>query len=157
MNSEIASLNESIQKRLAQIIAYLEDLTPEELNWVPPIEGGNSTYVLAKHTLGNARAWGLGMACQKPIGRDRPGEFSASDDSIASLLEEWQELSKELEEGLSALSSADLDERFYPAQIHWGVGEVKEISRRDALIQIIEHASLHLGHLEITRDLIRAR
>jgi len=27
---------------------------------------------------------------------------------------------------------------------------------RRALIQVIEHASLHLGHLEITRDVLRA-
>ena len=156
MNSEVVSINKSIQQRLELIISCLKDLTPEQLNWSPPIEGANSAYVLANHTLGNVRAWVLGITCQQSIERDRPGEFSASANSIEGLIEEWQELSIEIASALSVLSSSDLDERIIPTQSLWGVGEVEQISRRDALIQVIEHASLHLGHLELTRDLIHS-
>jgi hypothetical protein len=51
------------------------------------------------------------------------------------------------------LEAARLDYRFVPGQELWGENAPREISVRDTLIQFVEHASLHLGHLEMTRDM----
>ena len=54
---------------------------------------------------------------------------------------------------LAALSPSDLDRRLVPLPMYWGEGEPYEISIREALLHVVEHASLHLGQLQLTRDL----
>ena len=109
-------------------------------------------YVIAAHTVGNARAWVLGIACGQPIRRDRPAEFRAAG-SYAQLAEETQELLREIEAALTALDASALDRRVVPSPELWGDEEVREISVRQALLAVVEHASIHLGQLQVTRDL----
>ncbi|MDP9238575.1 MAG: DUF664 domain-containing protein [Chloroflexota bacterium] len=47
-----------------------------------------------------------------------------------------------------------LKRRLTPSAELWGEGAPHEITLRDALLHVIEHASLHLGHLELTRQLV---
>lgn len=153
MSDEIDAYATSIVERLDRAAACLDGLTERQMNWRPPIGGANSVYALATHTLGNARAWVLGIACGRDIGRDRPGEFAASGADAARVRDEAARLSGEIRDALRALDPARLDQRLVPAQELWGESPPREISVRDALIQVIEHASLHLGHLQLTRDL----
>jgi len=153
MNEEIGTLSAQIRSILQRVCASLDGLTESQLNWRPPIEGANSTYAIAAHTLGNARAWVLGIACGQPVGRDRPAEFRASGHDAAALLADASRLSGEIEAALSALPPSDLDRRLVPPAVLWGEGEPREISVRDALLQVVEHAALHLGQIQITRDL----
>jgi hypothetical protein len=152
MNAELQALEQSIQHRLEQVIRCLDGLTESQLNWRPSAES-NSAYVLASHTMGNARAWVLGIACGRELDRDRPGEFASSGADAAELRAEHGALSREIAEALVALDPRRMVARFVPSQELWGEGPPREISVRDALLQVIEHASLHLGHLQLTRDL----
>ena len=153
MNAEIAAYDASIRTRLEGAVACLDGLTESQLNWRPAIDGANSAYALAAHTLGNARAWVLGIACGRDIGRDRPAEFRATGGDAARLRDDLAELSREIAGALAALDPAQLDRRLVPAQELWGESAPHEISVRDALMRVIEHASLHAGHLQMTRDL----
>jgi hypothetical protein len=153
--SEIDELHASILDRLRKVVAAVEELPASSLNAMPAIEGTNSPYVLAAHTLGNARAWVIGIACGQDISRDRPGEFASSGADAAALRDELARLEREMAEALPRLTPADLDRRFLPRQDLWGPNPVREITVRRALLNVIEHASLHLGHLEITRDLLQ--
>jgi hypothetical protein len=153
MNAEIAAYDGYIRARLERAVACLDGLTESQLNWRPAIDGANSAYALAAHTLGNARAWVLGIACGRDIGRDRPAEFRATGADMARLRDDLARLSREIAEALAALDPAQLDRRLVPAQELWGESAPREISVRDALMQVIEHASLHVGHLQVTRDL----
>jgi hypothetical protein len=129
-----------------------------QLNVRPAAAGNaNSAWVLAVHALGNARAWVLGIACGKEMGRDRPAEFASSGDDVAELRAAVAAFSREMHAALPALSRADLDCRLVPPAELWGEGEPKEITVREALLHVVEHASLHLGHIEITRDLATAK
>jgi uncharacterized damage-inducible protein DinB len=58
-----------------------------------------------------------------------------------------------LARALAALSPSDLDRRLVPLPADWGEGEPYEISIREALLHVVGHASLHLGQLQLTRDL----
>jgi hypothetical protein len=58
-----------------------------------------------------------------------------------------------MSEALATQTPADLDRRLVPPKRLWGENQPRDISVRDALLQVIEHASLHLGHLQLTRDL----
>ena len=152
MNAEIEVYSRQIRSLLERVLASLEVLSEEQLNRRPAIEGANSAYVVAAHTLGNARTWVLGIACGRDMGRDRPAEFRAAG-AYAQLADETQELSREIEAALAALPPSALDRRVVPSQELWGEGEVGELSVRQALIEVVEHASIHLGELHITRDL----
>jgi uncharacterized damage-inducible protein DinB len=156
MIPELAAYHASIASRLQQVVACLDGLTGAQLNFRPPIDGANSVHVLASHTLGNARAWALGIACGRPIARDRAAEFRASGSGAARLREEASTLIRELEQAFAARTSDDLDRRLVPAKELWGENDPHEISVRDALLHVIEHASLHLGHLHVTRGLALA-
>ena len=125
------------------------------MNRVPPLEGANSAFVIGAHVLGNARAWVLGIACGQSIVRDRPAEF-ASRGSFEDFDKAASKVCHEIAQALQKLDPSDLDRRFKPSQELWGAGEVKEVSRRMALADVLEHAALHLGHVQMTRDLVTA-
>jgi len=131
----------------------LSGLTTEQLNSVPGIDGANSAYVIAAHVFGNARAWVLGVACGQDVTRDRPAEF-ASSGSYEELSTAARRVSAEVEGALKALSPSALDRRLVPPQKLWGAGEPYEISVRQALADVLEHASIHLGHVQMTRDIV---
>jgi uncharacterized damage-inducible protein DinB len=153
MDAEIGTYSRELQSLLARVCGCLDGLDEAQLNWRPPIGGANSVCVIASHTLGNARAWVLGIACGRPVGRDRPAEFRASGRDASALVADAQRLSSEIDAALSALSPSDLDRRLVPPQSLWGEGDPYEISVREALMHVVEHASLHLGQIQLTRDL----
>ena len=152
MTNEISSYSNQLKSLLDSVGGIVQGLDEAQLNRRPPIDGANSVYVIATHTLGNARAWVLGIACGHPMGRDRPAEFRASGRDASALVAEAQTLSGEIEAAMAALPPADLEQRLVPAASLWGEGDPHEISRREAVLHVIEHASLHLGHLQMTRD-----
>ncbi len=152
MDSEIEMYSRWIRSLSKRVVASLEGLSEAQMNWRPPMEGANSAYVIAAHTLGNARTWVLGIACGQSIQRDRPAEFR-SGGSYTEIVDETRALSAEIETALAGLPASALERRKVPSQELWGEGEPYEMSVRQALIAVIEHASIHLGQLHITRDL----
>jgi hypothetical protein len=142
MDAEIEGYRRQIQSLLDRVCACLEGLSAAQLNWRPPMHGANSAYVIAAH-----------IACGRPIERDRPAEFEASGPDAAGLRAQAQRLSDDIDAALAALAPSALDQRLLPAKSLWGEGEPREISVRQALLEVVEHASIHLGQLQITRDL----
>ena len=156
MNPEIETYSKYIRKQIADVHAALKGLSDEQVNQRPDIPGTNSVYVIATHVLGNARAWVLGIVCGQPRRRDRPGEF-ASSGTYGELGKAACALSGEIDAALAALDPSTLDDRFVPAQELWGEGEPHEISRREALAHVLEHASMHLGQIQLTADWVRGQ
>ncbi len=152
VDAEIDAYSQQIRSLLDRICACVEGLSESQLNWRPTIDGANSAYVIAAHTLGCVRAWVLGIACGRATGRDRPAEFRAAG-GYGELATATRALSAEIEAALAALPPSSLDRRLVPSQELWGEDEAHEISVRQALIQEVAHASIHLGQLHVTRDL----
>lgn len=152
MDAEVDAYSRRIRSLLERVCGTLPGLSEQQPERRPPTDGANSAYAIAAHTLGNARAWVLGIACGRPLRRDRPAEFRAAG-SLDALLAQARDLSAEIEAALAALPPSALDRRFTPSQELWGEGETEEISVREALVQVVEHASIHLGQLQIMRDL----
>ncbi len=155
VDAEIKTYSTQIRSLLERVCACLEPSDEAQLNEQPPLPGANSPYVIAAHVAGNARAWVLGIACGRPLRRDRPAEF-ASSGSHAEISAEIGRLMHEIGGALAALDPKELDRRLLPAQELWGEGKASEISVREALLHVIEHASIHLGQLQVTRDLLLA-
>lgn len=154
MDPEIDTYSKYIRKQLVDVHAALNRLSDEQLNQRPDVPGANSGYVIATHVLGNARAWVLGIVCGQPLSRDRPAEF-ASSGTYEALAKAATALSGEIYEALAALDSSTLNDRSLPPQELWGEGRPEEISRREALAHVVEHAAMHLGQIHLTRDLVR--
>jgi uncharacterized damage-inducible protein DinB len=86
--------------------------------------------------------------------RDRAAEFAATGADAMRLRDELASLTTRIADALGAMAQEQLERRFVPPQELWGGGRVAhEITPRYALLHVIEHASLHLGHLELTRDM----
>ena len=79
MNAETEACTRQLQSLLARLCEVVQGLSEAQLNWRPPIDGANSAYVVMTHTLGNARAWVLGIACGQPMERDRPAPLCLPD------------------------------------------------------------------------------
>ena len=156
MDSELDSYVESVNGCLQRVADVVASMDTRALNARPPTSDGNSAYVIATHVVGNARAWIVGIVAGEPIGRDRPAEFASRGDDAAGLLASINDMQATVASKLAALDPGRLEARFVPAQELWGEGKPREISVRDAILHVVEHASLHQGHLQLTRDLVEA-
>lgn len=156
MNGELETYGRYLTERIQAIGSSLDGLAYQELNRAPDLPDANSPFVIATHILGSTRAWVLGIVCGQDLRRDRAAEFGAQG-SYDELTAAAKRLSADIERALVSLDPATLDDRVTPPQELWGESEAHEITRRDGLAHMLEHAGMHLGHIHITRQLLEQR
>ncbi len=156
MNAEISLYAAELHRLLDKLAASVEGLDEAQLNWRPPLPGANSRYVLVAHVLGNLEAWVLGIACGQAIDRDRPAEFTSSGPDAGVLIERARALGRRFEEALAALPEDALGGQKLPSKPLWGEGAPEPRTVREALMETIEHAAVHIGHIHLTRDMAEA-
>jgi hypothetical protein len=143
---EIESLWDYVRRSVDRIFLCMEGLDEEDLNW-RPLPNANSLYVLATHTMGNIEANILGVLCGLEISRNRDEEFKARGSSTEPLQQKWQELQEKISVNLSGLTPGALDREYeHPRR--------GKITGRDLLITAARHMAEHVGHAELTRDLL---
>jgi uncharacterized damage-inducible protein DinB len=155
MNPEIDIYSRYIREKIAQLHAAVDGLSEDDLNRAPDLPGANSPYVLVTHTLGNIRAWVLGITCGQDLRRDRPAEFR-SHGTYDELGVAARSLSAEVEAALQKLDPMTLGDHFTPTQELWGEGTPTEFERRACLAHVLEHAGIHLGHVHMTVEMLRS-
>jgi len=138
---------------LEQIARAVESFPPAALD-EHPHGGASSSAELAAHVVGAVRAYAVGIGCGRDVSRDRTAEFATAEVSAAALAADLLTLADEFDEALGEIDSAFLDERIVPEQSLFGAAPAVEVSRRQALVSSIRHAGEHLGHLELTRDML---
>jgi uncharacterized damage-inducible protein DinB len=135
-----------LEKLHAGFEQALAGLPPEALDWSPGPEM-NTIAQLVVHTAGAERYWIGSVAGQDPAARERSAEFRAGGFVAADLL---RHLSAALDHSrgvLERLSLADLNElRVSPR-------DGQQFAAGWALAHALEHTALHLGHLQLTRQL----
>ena len=154
MNNELALYAAELKRQLDRLSAAVATLSKAQLNWRPATPGANSSYAIVSHVIGNMEAWVLGIVCEQPLRRDRPAEFAASGPDAANLIANARELVSRFEAALAALPPDALDQTRHPSKEHWGESEPEPITVRAALMHTTEHAALHYGQLQITKDLL---
>jgi hypothetical protein len=145
-NKEIESFWKFIKSSVDRILLCLDGLDETDLNW-RPLRNANSLYVLANHTIANIEANILGVLCHQDIQRQRENEFKAHGISVEHIIKRWDEVQNNISSHLTKLSSKDLDKEYQ----HHRRGM---ITGRDLLIIVARHAAEHVGHAELTRDLL---
>ncbi len=147
-SSEVKIFWHFIVSSVNRILECLDGLPEEDLNW-RPLESANSLYALATHTLGNAEENLLGILCCQAVNRQREAEFSIQGNSLEHLLHEWGELQKRIESALDQLSVTKLDRLHdHPRR--------GQLTGREVMIIVTRHAAEHMGHAQLTRDLLFA-
>jgi len=128
------------------ILQALEGLPHDGLDWVPG-QDMNSINVLLAHTTGSVRFWIGDIAAQESSNRDRNAEFRVHGVEA----DVWRKkLADNLEYAYNVLEKMSLQDleatRVRPS-------DEREFTVAWALIHALEHATSHLGQIQITRQL----
>ncbi len=142
----------------ADAVATLQDLTAGQLNWKTGEDGSNTMFAIATHMVAMGEYWVLCLVGGANVVRDRQAEFQAvgSAAEIVLRLQNWSQACDVLCIGLG---SEVLDEHArvpieYFQSGGFGSGA---LSKRECLMHVVEHSALHLGQLQILRQLVERR
>ena len=128
------------------ILQAIEGLPSEALDWIPGPDM-NSITVLVFHLTGAARFWIGDIATQEPSNRDRAAEFRVQGAGMDVLK---KRLSDNLEYARSVLDKLSLQDLEATRVRH---SDGQEFTVAWALLHALEHATSHLGQIQITRQL----
>jgi uncharacterized damage-inducible protein DinB len=133
----------------SQIREIISGVPVDGLNWRPFGDSGehhaNSLAVLTAHIAGSERYWIGEVVGGKPPARDRDAEFVKVAKSVDELYQLIDLAAAETREVLSNLSQTDL-ERTVEAM-------GKNVPVRWAILHIVDHTALHIGHMQMTFQL----
>lgn len=138
---------------LDTMVGIVEELGDDLANRRPPFRDTNSAYGILTHCLGVMEYWGGATVAERPVRRDRSAEFAARGD-VAGLVRRTEQARRRLREDL-----VELDAAAPPS----GVGRNPSLrrvpyaeSKGAVLLHVIEELFQHLGHMELTRDVLVA-
>jgi uncharacterized damage-inducible protein DinB len=132
-----------------QVKNLLDGLSQEALDWQPiPEKGGlvtNSIGALCVHLAGSENFWMKEVIGRQPVQRDREAEFVSKGVKKEELNTRLDGSARSTQEALSSLDLAKLDEtrryRDRTVTVQW------------AILHVIEHYAIHIGHIQLTRQL----
>ncbi len=149
MLAELAYYIDRIDDLSRQISEMISQVSTEALNW-RPIDGEddhatNSLAVMAAHVAGAEYHWIAEVIGRQPATRQRELEFKTVAVDASSLVEKLTKNAEVSRQILAALNEDDLA----------GSREVdgRTVPVRWAILHVIDHTALHLGHMQITYQL----
>ncbi|MCP4417796.1 MAG: DUF664 domain-containing protein [Chloroflexi bacterium] len=149
MLAETAAYWKRINDLREQIRKIILQLPGDALNWRPDEESDNhamnSVAVLAMHTVGAEHFWIGEVVGNLPATRNRDAEFEVMMGDTAVLVQTFDKVAQQTLAVLEAITQADLD----GARLARG----RNVPVRWAILHVIEHTALHLGHMQITVQL----
>ena len=146
---EAAHYLERIDDLRGQIASILQQLPLEALNWRPDKASDdhamNSVAVLAMHAAGAEHFWLGEVVGGLPATRNRDAEFETVVGDTAVLIQTLNKVAQQTQAVLGAVTQADLD----------GTRRARnrDVPVRWAILHVIDHTALHLGHIQITVQL----
>ncbi len=155
MTAETETYVKQFRWLLDEMAGIVEGLSSRHVVWTPAPRDANSAAVIIRHVVGSTRAYVLGVACGQDVRRDRPGEFVNRTENGPAIATELQRLFSEIESALAQLGPGALDRKCMPSEALWGADVPPEVSARDAVVESIRHAGVHLGELRLTESLSR--
>ena len=128
----------------------ISGLTQEELDWSPG-EDMNSLAILSAHIAGAERFWMGDYLMGEASGRVRDDEFSTSGSTADALSKQLDAALKYSREVFDRLSQDQLGE------IRMSPKDDREFTVAWIIASVLRHIALHLGHMEVTRQLVKSR
>ncbi len=121
---------------------------------VESLTEANTALGIVNHVAGVTRAYVLGIACGLDVERDRGGEFAAANVTPQSIGADLSQLDEDMTEALSSLDRERLETPLTPPPALYGVGEPRQMTAREAIVENIRHLGIHLGELRMVRGLL---
>lgn len=152
MMVEGADLAVALNRMLRLVANEMVGLSDEVLNQTLPFEPANTIYQLGFHVAGSTRWWAITNTGGFDFKRDRPAEFELRGTG-ADIAANYRSLRGQVGEHLAKLGATELEREItFPAASisHWD--SRTPLSQRDAVLHAIEHAGIHLGHIQLTRQ-----
>lgn len=138
-----------------QIIETMQGMPDDALNgWKTPQAHGdiNTMYGLATHIAGAGEFWTLEAVGGIDLNRRRLEEFAASG-SIADIRQRYDRWLEQLAELLNRVTDEEL-RSVYRREANSAQGvSAAEKQRAECLLHALEHTALHLGHMQVQRQL----
>lgn len=147
-------LESHIIKALDSIASIVGSLDDRVANARPDVPGMNSPLVLLRHVGGSSRYWLDHVCLGNENVRDRSDEFSARESTVAEELARHEEQRAVTVEALEQLRDVDpmQSPRVTPSdRRRWWLPTVGGV-----MVHVFHECAQHLGHLEITRDVLLA-
>ena len=144
-------LEASALDKLDRIIATVASLDEDTANADLGVPGSNSPYQILRHCLTVVRYWTSTVCRGIEIPYDRAGDWTSSG-PVAPLLELASQTRKAF---VADLGSLDLDAPIASPPRH--SGHIVDDTVFAVLVHVVEELAQHLGHLEITRDVLAGR
>lgn len=146
----LAELSDRLVVLHQSIINAIDGLPDEALDWSPG-PGMNTLGVLLSHTLGAERFWIGDIAGVEPSGRVRSDEFVTTGKSVGYFIERSNNVLAHSQSVVTRLSMSELGDRRSVPQSN------RQVTVAWAVLHALEHTALHVGHIEITRQLWELR
>lgn len=155
MNPYNESILSIFRKLLDQVVQTMEGMPQEELaRWkTSQAHGDVSTmYGMATHIAGAGEYWTLQAVGGRDMNRQRLAEFAASG-SVEGIRARYEDWMAELADLMERLTDDDLRSTYRrvadPSQ---GVSAL-ELTKSEAILHALDHTALHLGHMQVQRQL----
>ena len=137
---------ERLQSLHTDIERLIEDLPPAALDWTPGPDM-NSLGALAVHVAGSQRYWFGEVVGRSPTNRDREAEFLVRGVEATRLAVRLEETIAHTRSVLAGLTLSELEtRRTVPT-------DGREVTVAWVLAHVLRHTAMHLGHMQITRQL----
>ena len=140
-----------------EVIAALDGVPDALLNQPLPFADANTLFALGTHLVGAAEFWVLALAGERTVERDRMAEFHATGHG-PDLLARYERWLIAVHEVLDDLPDAAMARPAHPPKEYQNTGGMagQQLQVRDCLLHAVEHSALHLGQMQITRQVILA-
>jgi uncharacterized damage-inducible protein DinB len=137
---------ERFERLHAHIEKAIEGLPEPALDWIPGPEM-NSINVLVVHLTGAERYWIGDVAMGESSGRDREAEFRTQGLGVDALNERLARITDYIRRVLIGMTTQDLGEERVSSR------DGERITVASALLHALDHAAIHVGHVQMTRQL----
>lgn len=139
-----------VNRALDEMIAILFRLGDDDVNRKPDLPGANSPFAIVTHCTGVMEYWGGHVVRGRKDTRDRDAEFRATG-TVPDLVDRVEQARQRLREDV--LSADGLAPPITPPK-----DEDRDLplgrTQMGVLMHVYEELAWHLGHLEITRDVL---
>ena len=158
MSSEGAQLALVIERLGRDILAKIGELSDEQLNQPLPIPDANTVFAIATHAVGMGEFWVLTLIGNHPSHRNRAAEFRAVGEG-SSLRLRYQQWIADVHALLDELPDAVMTRVVEPPLEFRSTGGLQDgpLTVRDCLYHVVEHTATHLGHIQLSADLLQAK
>jgi len=154
MLAEVEQYLKMIEDLRRQVGDLVAGLPAEALNW-RPLAGDhdhstNSLAVLATHVAGSEHFWMAEVIARWEPTRVREAEFRTQTDDAGELQERLAAVGRETREIMAGLDEGTLAEE---REAGAGSSSRRVVPVRWAILHVIDHTALHVGHMQLTRQL----